>query len=131
MLVIKMNWSSEKSTEEFVGVGERSTLSPGLQTEAPPLTSPTDCLCVTVITATTVKVNQSAASADHPAGEAPEGSGSGSRVVMMKVYPGPKEGANQVQVIPRTSGSSAPMSGNIKNSLFRTKSSSHIIIVLL
>lgn len=35
MLVIKMNWSSEKSTEEFVGVGERSTLSPGLQTEAP------------------------------------------------------------------------------------------------
>lgn len=67
-----------------------------------------------MITATTVKVNQSAASADQPAGEVSEVSeGSGSRVVMMKVYPGPKGGANQVQVMPRTSGSSAPTSGKI------------------
>uniref|UniRef100_UPI001ED82428 MAX dimerization protein MGA a n=1 Tax=Scatophagus argus TaxID=75038 RepID=UPI001ED82428 len=57
-----------------------------------------------------VKVHQSAASSDRPAGGAPEAAKS--QVVMFKVYPGPKGGASQVGKAPQPSGSSTPTSAS-------------------
>lgn len=73
------------------------------------LPSHTDRLCATVLQPAAVKLDQSAASSDQPAGEAPEGAGS--RVVTVRVYPGPTAGTSQVRVVP-SACSSAPTTGN-------------------
>lgn len=76
-----------------------------------------------------MKLSQSAASADRPASGAPDGAGS--RVVIMKVFSGPKSGAKQVRVVAPTSVSSAPKSGNIKKCVQQKIIISHTFIVII
>ncbi|XP_076605255.1 MAX dimerization protein MGA a isoform X2 [Chaetodon auriga] len=79
----------------------------------PPLRSQPSVAALThpppaVVQAAPVKVDHSAASAEQPAGETPEGVGT--KVVTVRVYPGPVGGASQVRVVPGASGSSTPTS---------------------
>ncbi|XP_075941314.1 MAX dimerization protein MGA a isoform X2 [Anarhichas minor] len=62
----------------------------------------------TVLQPAAVKVDQSAASSHHSAGEAPKEAGT--QVVKVKVYPGLKGGASEIRVVPAAPVSSAPIS---------------------
>ncbi|XP_045918360.1 MAX dimerization protein MGA a isoform X2 [Micropterus dolomieu] len=90
------------SSDTSVVSGLAAAPPPRPQTSVTVLTLPTSS---TGLQPAAVKVGQSAASSDQPAGEAPE-----SRVVTVTVFPGPTGGANQVKVVPSAFVSSAPPS---------------------
>ncbi|XP_040916048.1 MAX dimerization protein MGA a isoform X3 [Toxotes jaculatrix] len=72
----------------------------------PPVTMLTLQTSPTVLQPAALRVDQSAASCELPAGEAPQGVGT--RVVTVRVYPSPAGGGGQVRAAPAACGSSAP-----------------------